>query len=378
MNKNLKQTIMLLLTLFISSALLSAEDLTNNAGSITFVTVEDSKPTMDGKDYDGDYFFGGESLEYSGSADDFYLFGNTIGFSGKSSGSLTAFANTVDLSGTVGKNFHSMGSTVKIFGHIRETAFIGAGTITIGPDAVIDGTLIVGCNTIRITGTLNNGLLAGAGEVIIDGPVSGNVIVKAGKLIITERGSIHGNLTYDSKVEISEKEKARVSGIVEYDISEKITGNYCSRFFIIAKVLFFAALLVTGLLLLLLPAVKALYGKSKDRKKFGKTLLWGLIPLFIYPVAIIVTIPLFPLSIALALAAFPLMGLTTILGLVFSGQFLFTLLKWENDNLFLQFLAAFAIFSILVLIPYAGVPVMLAVAAAGSGLLIGKIFKTDF
>ena len=90
------------------------------------------------------------------------------------------------------------------------------------------------------------------------------------------------------------------------------------------------------------------------------------------------TIPLFPLSIALALAAFPLMGLTTILGLVFSGQFLFTLLKWENDNLFLQFLAAFAIFSILVLIPYAGVPVMLAVAAAGSGLLIGKIFKTDF
>ncbi len=93
---------------------------------------------------------------------------------------------------------------------------------------------------------------------------------------------------------------------------------------------------------------------------------------------IIVTIPLFPLSIALLLAVFPLLGLTTVLGLALAGQFLFSLLKWEKDNIYLQFLSAFAVFVILALIPFVKVPVYIAVAALGAGLLISKIFKTDF
>ncbi len=223
-------------------------------------------------------------------------------------------------------------------------------------------------------------------ELIIDGPVKGNVTVKVGKLIITENGSISGTLTYDSKKEISEKEKARVNGLVKYDVIEdfdkgffmNFDKDFGKSFGIIAGLLFFVAFAISGLLILLLPGVKTIFEKNKDGKEIGKTALWGLIPLFIYPVAVIVTIPLFPLSIALGLAAFPLLGIATVLGLALLGKFLFTLFNWKNNSLLLQYLLAFGIFALISLIPFVGCLLGLAVTALGSGLLIGRVFQTDF
>ncbi len=381
----MKQITLVLLAMFISTNMLIAEDLNLDAGSIYLEATEDSGTTVLDRELEDDYLFGGERINYTGSGDDLYLFAETVDFSGRSSGSITAFANSINIDGVVEKNFHGGANSVNINGRINETAFIGANDIAIGPEAVVDGTLIAGCNTLSVYGELNKGLLAGAAKVIIDGPVNGDVNVKTGKLVITERGSINGNLKYDSKAEISETERGRVTGTVKYENQFMAGDNNWDEFEdgmklfgIIACILFFVSLIVGGLLILLIPGVKSLFKEKREGKSFGKTLLWGLIPLFAYPVVVLVTLPLFPISIALGLAAFPLIGLTTIFGLTLAGQFFFRLFKWKKENVYLQFLFAFGVFSVLSIIPFIGELVGLALMALGSGLIISRLFKTKF
>lgn len=368
----------LVVLLFATTAILTAEATVFDGGSLFIVADEDSGSRMETGRYEDDYFWGGSNLDFSGIADDLYLMGRNIDYNGESAGSATIFGENIEIHGIVAKNLHSASNDIRITGRIAETAFIAAQNITISKEAVIDGTLLSGSSTLHIMGQLNNGLLAGAGEIIIDGPVAGNVEVHTGKLIITERGSIDGNLIYGSNVEISETEKARVSGTVAYKVKEELDKTRITTFCIIVAVLFFLTLVVSGLLLLLFPGVKRIFTPERDFSSYGKTVLWGLIPLFIYPVIMLITIPLFPLSIALGLSAFPLLGLSTILGLAFAGQLLFKVFKWENKSIYLQFLFAFAIYLILVLIPFVKVPVVLAVSAAGAGLLISRLFRTEF
>lgn len=369
----------LLMVLFIGSAsIASAEDLNFDAGSIYISANEEEKSVFESRNFDGDYFAGGKNISFSGIADDLYLMGKSINFNGESSGGLLAFGDTVELNGIIAKNLHSVGNSVRITGHVLETAFIGADDIVISEDAVLDGTLLSGASNLHIMGQLNNGLVAGAGEIIIDGPVKGDVNVRTGKLIITERGSIDGNLIYGSGKKISSEESTRVSGSVKYEIKDKIKTAGFRTFRIVASIVFFLAIAVSGLLLLLFPGVKSLFTQKRDPGSYGKTLLWGLIPVFIFPVVIMFTVPLLPLSIALGLSVFPLMGLTVLLGLALAGQLLFKLFKWENNSIYLQFLMAFVFFVLLVLIPFVNVLVLLAVTATGAGLIISKLFKTEF
>jgi len=380
MRKILFTYYVLLIMFFGAAALLTADTAEFDAGSI-FVNFADEKAD-DGdlffkKSISDDYLAGGKNISFSGIADDLYLMGRRINFDGESKGGMVVFGDSVELNGIIAKNLHGAANNVRITGHVQETAFIGAESIIISEDAVVDGTLFSGSNTLHVIGQLNNGLIAGAGEVLIDGPVKGDVNVRTGKLIITERGSIDGDLTYGSNGEISESEKARVTGIVKYKIDDKIDKKDFSKFCIIVSIIFFVTICISGLLLLLFPGVKSLFDKDRKVAGYGKTLLWGLIPLFIFPVAILVTIPLFPLSIALGLATFPLMGLTLLMGLALAGQLLFKVFKWENNSIYLQFLFAFGIFLLLALIPYVKVLVYLGVAAMGAGLIIGRLFRTD-
>jgi cytoskeletal protein CcmA (bactofilin family) len=368
----------LLILLFAATGIITAETFADDAGSIYMSFTEEKDSLLENSEFKGDYISGRENIVFSGLADDLYLFSKSVDFQGSSTGALSAFAKNIDISGIVGNNLHSIGNSVRITGHILETAFIGAQDIVIAEEAVLDGTLISGSSTLHIIGKLNNGLVAGAGEIIIDGPVAGDVQVRTGNLIITERGSISGDLTYSSNVEISSKEESRVKGLVKYEFKKEIEKKDFSIFIIILSILFILTLMISGLLILLLPGVKLLYKRNRENASYGKTLLWGLIPLFIYPVVLLVTLPLFPLSIALGLALLPLLGLTTILGLTLAGQLLFKQLKWEKDNIYLQFLMAFAIFILLSLIPFVKVLFILAVSAMGSGLLISKLFNTDF
>lgn len=325
-----------------------------------------------------DYLAAGDNVSYAGVADDLYLLGRRLEFDGKAIGAMNAFGEKVNINGDITKNLHTIGSSIKINSHIKETAFAAGDDVVVSKDSVIDGTLFAGASTLHILGQLNNGLVGGAGEIIIDGPIKGNVNVRTGKLIITERGLINGDLTYGSKTELSETENSRVTGNIKYIEDDIIEKKDISKFFVIAAILFYISLIAGGLLLLLIPGIKSSVSNTREPKSYLRTMLWGLIPVFIYPVLTIVSIPLFPISLALGLAAFPLFALSTVLGLTIGGQYLFKLLKWEKSNIYLQFLFALVAFAILSIIPFIKVILCLGVISMGAGVILSKLFKVKF
>lgn len=378
MKNRLIYTFLLTMLMFSASSLF-AENKTQDAGSIQMEFDEHVDDTALSRDITDDYFTAGRTVKFSGSADDVYLFGKTINHDGTTKGNMMAIGETVEIAGVVEGNLHSAGESVNITGILNETAFITGDRIVIAKDAMIAGTLISASRTLHIMGGLNNGLLAGGGEIIIDSPINGDVKVQTGKLIITERGSIEGNLVYGSNTELSEKEKERISGTIEYEVrTEHIEKEDFTKFLYMIKGFFLFALIISGILLLLFPGIKSLFNREMEKGNYGKTLLWGLIPLFIFPVLIIVTIPILPLSVTLGFSVLPLLGLTQIFGLVLIGQFLFKTFNWTKNNVFLHYLFAALLFAVLLMVPVLNVIVSLTVSAMGAGLVIGKLFQTEF
>jgi hypothetical protein len=179
-------TYYILLVLFFGAAvLITAQNTEYDAGSIFMNYNESEGDVTFSKAISDDYFAGGNSISFSGKADDLYLMGKDILFDGESEGAMAAFGETIEINGLIGNNLHSAANKLRITGFVAETAFIAGQSIVIGEDAVMDGTVFSGSSTIHIIGHLNNGLIAGAGEVLIDGPVLGDVNVRTGKLIIT-------------------------------------------------------------------------------------------------------------------------------------------------------------------------------------------------
>lgn len=369
--------IMLILLLGVVS-ILYAERTNFDTGSLYIDANEDTADINFYREIVDDFFARGNVISFSGVADDLYLIGRKIFLTGSTTGGATTFGETIVIDGEVNKNLHSGGKSVKITGTIKETAFIVANNITISEGAVIHGTLISGASIIHILGKLNSGLIARAGEIIIDGPIVGNVNVKTGKLIITERGSITGNLNYGSNREISVNEKERVTGNVTFEEHDQFRPDKFSKLFVTFTILFYLGLIISGLLLLLLPGIKALSVKALEPVGYLKTMLWGLIPIFIFPVLLLVTIPLFPISIALGLSVFPLFWICTIIGLIFTGQLLFKLFGWGDKSIFFKFLLAVVLYIILVQIPFIKILIMLAIVAIGAGTILSKLFKTEF
>lgn len=366
----------LFVLIIFSASFISAENQSLDAGSIQLTFDEDTSLSEDIID---DYFTAGETILFSGSADDSYLLGKTVNFFGTTKGSMTAIGETIELGGTIGGNLHGAADYLNITGSLNDTAFIAGDKITISKEAFIEGTVLSASRTLHIMGDLNNGLIAGGGEIIIDSPIKGDVKVRVGKLIITERGSIEGDLDYSSNTELSAKEKERVSGSIEYEISNgHVEKEDFIKYLYIIKGFILIALIISGLLIMLLPGVRAMFKRNMNMENYGKTLLWGLIPLFIFPVLIIITVPLLPLSIALGFSVVPLLGLTQILGLALLGQLLFKAFNWTNNNIFLQFLFSALLFSLLLMLPILNVLVFIVVSAMGAGLIVGKLFKTEF
>jgi len=181
---------LMVIATFSTTAILTAESIEFNAGSINIAGSEEDASVVESRNFDGDYLRGGLRINFKGVADDLYLMGRTIEFGGVSKGALTVLADSVRIDGQVGNNLVSAAGDIFISGKVADTAFLAAEDIIVADDAVVEGTLLSGSSTLHIMGELKNGLLAGAGEIIIDGPVSGNVNVRTGKLIITDRGSV--------------------------------------------------------------------------------------------------------------------------------------------------------------------------------------------
>lgn len=356
---------------------------------------KDETVTSIGVDETEDQILVGENTTFSGKAGDVLMFGKTLNVEGLVSFSAILIGDTVNVSKDIGNDLYAGGKFVNITGNIGDNAYLAGQNIVIGPDTIINGTVIAMGKDLKISGDVYGDIYAGVGFLTIDGTIHGNIYAEVERIAITERGNVKGDLTYSAERELSDKDLKQIKGTVAvkdgslfacHRNSSKFGNKSMHRrtrenhfgFSLFPKLFFLFGILFSGLLILLFPVFSNVYKEKRESSRFWQSLLWGLIPLFIYPVAAGVSMIILPLGIAMVLIALPVIGITVILGLTLLGQFLFKTFKWKSNSRHLHFLFACAVFSILLIIPVISNLTVLALSALGWGVIMELLFIKKF
>jgi cytoskeletal protein CcmA (bactofilin family) len=354
-----------------------------NSGAVE-VIMDKKEPVIVTEVFDEDYIFFGEKFEFKGRANDLFVFCQEINFSGRSNMALFAFAQQVTMAGETGNGIKSAAQIISISGDVKGTSFFAAEEVMIEKSSHIIGDIFSASRTFTVKGKLKGDLHAAAAEIDIQSEIHGNVHVYAGKLTIPENGKIIGNLIYHSDKEITQEEALRVTGEIKFEQEEKdfFDESFCDESHFIPfwlSIIFKISFILFGLLVLAFPVTTFLAKRFGFREIVSNT-LWGLVPIFIYPTAILISIVMIitlPVAVTLIFGLIPLILVTKVLGLTLIGSFILTRFKPAARNRFLFFLTAAVIYSILTLIPVLGILLLALVTSTGCGYVLLSLFKKE-
>lgn len=342
---------------------------------------------------DDDYLFTGETLGFSGSSDSLFFFGKNLSMTGENRGNLVAAGRTITVDGSIADDSILAGRSISLSGRLGGTTFTAGETVTLLPGATVDGALFIGAGTAGVAGDVAGDLYVGARSLVIAGTVDGDVHVGAGEIELTESAVIRGDLTYDSEDELSEAEHDRVRGTVSRE-DFAATGEWKEHDWSgpakwVISVVICLSILAFTLLLFLFPGTR---GQDTDRghSRFWKTVAWGLIPFFGYPIAIssmFIAGIAFGITIPIGLALIGSMGLIGYvlyaLALPQIGAYLSRVFGWrlherEGGAVFMKTLLGFVPVLVFGLIPFLNGLAFVVTVSLGWGIAIEKLFGVRF
>ena len=342
----------------------------------------DQEYLVETKQYEEDYLFFGNDLKFKGKANDLFLLAENIHFLGTSTLAVFGMGKEIYVAGDVGNGVKAAGGTINIEGNIKGTSFLAGETVNFTKESQINGDTFIGARNINLLGKYTGNLRAAAAEISVQNEIFGNVIAHTGRLTIPNQGRIIGNLTYHSEKELSAEEASRVTGKVKYELhkgqmykdklkDESFDGLiWFELFFKIAFILF-------GLLILLFPVNKFLE-RQYNRNEIQSYALWGLLPIFIYPSALVISVVLvitMPLAAVMFFAFMPLVFITKVLGITMIGGYLVKRFNLKTISRFLYFLIGAVLYSLFSFIPYFGFLLLVFVSSIGCGLILFNLFN---
>jgi cytoskeletal protein CcmA (bactofilin family) len=329
----------------------------------------------------------GETLAFEGSVESLVFFGETLFMSGQNDGNLVAAARTLEIGGRVADDAFLAGRSVSLSGELGNTTFVAGETVAVAPRGIVRGSLLVGARTVEIAGTIDGDLYVGAGSLVLSGTVRGDVTVGAGEITITEGAVVDGDFTYDADDELSGEERGRIAGTVqrrEFSEMPEKPGSLAAGKWVV-RIIGLLSLLVFALVFYLFPGTRRL-DTGRGHRRFWKTVAWGLIPFFGYPVAIAVVFLagiVFGITVPIGIVLTASLGLVGYVMYAFAlpqiGNYLSIIFGWslhvKDDRApFSRTLLGFAPVFVLGLVPVVNAISFLIVASLGWGIAIERLF----
>lgn len=157
---------------------------------------------------------------------DLLIAGGTILVNGEVEGSLFVTGGTVTVRSNVKNHIRIAGGQITLSGATAGDVFIGAGTLIIDKQAVIEGGLYAAGGDITINGVVKGESKIATGNLILNGEI-GVIKAYADKITINDTGKINGDLNYYSKQKANISDTAVISGQIQYH--ETVSTN--SSFF---------------------------------------------------------------------------------------------------------------------------------------------------
>ncbi|MBT7892981.1 MAG: polymer-forming cytoskeletal protein [Deltaproteobacteria bacterium] len=343
---------------------------TSNAAELRF----DQQRLNESIHIEDDYLFTGEQLHFNGKARDLFFFGKELEFTGNLNLALFAMARSVSVRGSIGNGIKAAAQFITVHNKVIGTNLIGAEEVVWETDQQSIGDTFIGARKVFLKGPIKGNIYIGAGEVFIENEIKGNVQIRAGQLKIAPNGRIDGNLKYYSDRELSPEETARITGTISYvtdeaGIFEGRAEDYDDDMPIWLMIILKLALTVVGLIILIIPATKGLE-KQLDGRAILSLSVWGLIPVFVYPTLMILSVLLIitiPFAVFMILAFVPIFVISTTIGITMIGGFLVKQMKLNISNRFIFYLMAAVLYSFLSLAPFFGILLMFFVSSVGCG-----------
>ena len=259
-----------------------------------------------GKLTDNTYVAGGTVDVLAEVERDLVVAGGTINIRDFVKGDVAVAGGSVNISARVGDDIRAAGGTVIVGGEVGGDVVAIGGTVTLTPEAKVAGRAWLNGGKVTVAGRIARELKVAAGVVSVAGEVDGNVHIAAGVIEILPTARIKGDLTYTSANAAKIDPGAQVQGSVTHRRSElaQRAGRFGRVFFVVARAVLLAGLIVFGVVLLLLLPGFMLSAAQAIRSHFWKSLGLGFLVFIVTPVvAIIVIASVIGIPVGLALAA---------------------------------------------------------------------------
>jgi cytoskeletal protein CcmA (bactofilin family) len=235
---------------------------------------------------DGDIFAAGQSVIVDGHVTgDVFAFCQRVEINGQVDGSVRSGSQFLDLRGSVGRNVTSGGEKIELH-----------------PEGAVTGSVTLGAERVSLEGQTGRDVLLGVEVAKINGNVGGGVLMGGRSLTIGPDAEIQGESRFYGIEEPEVSPQARLSSPLEITIKEE-TPKWASGKTYLTGVLKWAAAFVFGIVVFLVfPQPFRIIVDSSARS--GLAMLVGAVAL--------ITIPVIAVIVCLTLVGLPV-GITAIL-----------------------------------------------------------------
>lgn len=291
------------------------------------------------------------------------------------------FGGTVEVSQPTAGSLNAAGGQVLVEAPVEGSLRAAGGQVEVGPNAPIAGNAMLAGGNVVVKGAIEGNLHAAGGEVTIDGPVGGDAFVASGSLTLGPNARIEGKLKFRGG-ELKRDPSAQVVGGLLHGPArsqrhEWTAGERSSHGWLWSVGLVALAALVAGAL----PGPSQRLARELRERPWMTTLL-GFLALTAIPVGavlLMITIIGIPIGfLALILYAGLLMVGYVWLAVVLGGLLL-DRFKAETAAVTAWRIGAAAlamvVLALAVRVPFVGGFVKLAALAVGVGMIVGAVLR---
>lgn len=279
------------------------------------------------------YLFGHDISVDSPVTNDLVTAGGTINSNAQVTGSIMAAGGDILIKGPVGNTVRVAGGNIQVNSTMARDLIAAGGNIIVGKDATISGDVLFFGGKLSMQGSVQGKMLVNGGEVFIDGPVKGNVTGEVGKLTLGPHAVINGSLSYSSSEKAVMEGGAVVHGKTTFTQIQPKEERHKSMLgglfgtFSIYKLLTDIILSILFILFFHRFIHKILVSMTAAPLKSAGV---GFIYLLVFPAAAVFCL----LLIWLGFAAFLFYGLSLLVGIFIAKIFLgFAVMRWlEKRN----------------------------------------------
>jgi cytoskeletal protein CcmA (bactofilin family) len=246
-----------------------------------------SAGVREGETIKGDIFLFGDRVRIEGTVDgDVFAFSQDVSVNGHVTGDVIAFAHTLRIGGKVDGNIRAGLNTLTVTGSVGKNALIFADYADLDSSGNIGGSITAFAESLNVEGKLGRDILTFAKHTGISGSVGGGIQAKGDTMSIAATGEVDGPVRFEGHSAPEVSSGAKLASPVEYTKWER-ERNYRSRHYYVWRVIWTAAFILFGMVLVLLMP-KFAEETVNAAERFGAPLGLGVLVFFAVPIAAII------------------------------------------------------------------------------------------